>query len=69
MERYDKEVLTDNTRIDYCRQCKNCLNWGHSNAFGNAYDKSSCDMYPYPEKKPDAVIYNTGTCSYRIARR
>lgn len=68
MERYDNERLSDNTHFRPCKQCKGCINWGHTTAFENAYDKGSCDMYPYPEMKPDAVIWNTGRCVYRVAK-
>lgn len=68
MERYNDEKLSDNTHIEYCKQCRKCGNWGHTDAYGNAYDKSSCDIYPYPDHKPPSVINNTGKCLYYIKR-
>lgn len=68
MERYLDEQLSDNTKIHYCKQCKDCILWGHTNAFGNKYDKSSCDMFPYPDCKPMEVIDNTGKCPWRTER-
>ena len=66
--RYKDEILTDNTKIRYCDICEDCLLWGHGDAYSNAYNKSSCDMYPYPAMKPIEVINNKGTCLYRKTR-
>lgn len=63
--RHKDEILTDNTKIKYCIQCKRCKNWGHTNAFGNAFDKACCDKYPYPAHKPAWVLNNAGDCEYR----
>lgn len=68
MGRHENEVLTDNTQIEYCKQCRMCCNWGHTGAFGNAPEKASCDMFPYPGHKPQSVINNTGRCPYFIKR-
>ena len=64
MQNHDDEILTDNTKIEKCRQCKDCFNWGHSGNFGNAPDKACCDMYRYPDHKPIDVIENELTCPY-----
>lgn len=66
--RHDNEVLTDNTKIDFCRQCKHCAFWDGGTLYSNAYDKSSCAMYPYPDKKPSDVIMNRGECVYRMEK-
>ena len=68
MERHENEILTDNTKIHYCSQCRDCSYWGNGDAFSNRYDKSCCDIDPYPGIKPDAVIHNTGTCEYKLPR-
>lgn len=68
MERYLDERLSDNTGISYCQQCKDCILWGHGDAFGNAYDKTSCDIYPYPDMKPQEVMMNTGECPWRTVK-
>lgn len=64
-ERHLDEVLTDNTKIEKCKQCKDCILWGHTDNFGNAYDKSSCDMYPYPDHKPMSIVHNHAMCQFR----
>lgn len=60
------DILTDNTKINYCEQCKNCINWNDKNEpFSNAYDKAFCDIFPYPDdKKPFGVINNTEDCPF-----
>ena len=68
MANHDKEILTDNTKIHYCKQCKNCAYWGNGDVYSNAYDKSSCDIYPFPQYKPNEVVYNTGECAYWTLR-
>ena len=61
------EVMSDNTHADYCQQCKACTLWGiGDDPFSNAYNKSSCAMYPYPDHKPMSVIDNTGPCPFRV---
>ena len=67
--RYEKEILTDNTKINYCEQCKDCILWGfHGDPYQNAYDKTNCMMYPYPDHKPGYVINNQGPCSFRVEK-
>lgn len=68
MANHDKEILTDNTKTHYCKQCKDCCFWGNGDAFSNAYDKTSCDIYPYPNMKPIEIINNTGDCPYWCLR-
>ena len=67
-DRHFDEGLTDNTKIKYCKQCKDCAFWGNSDAFSNAYDKSCCDMFPYPQFKPEYVINSTADCQYYLSR-
>lgn len=69
MANHDDEILTDNTKIKYCKQCKKCAFWGNNDdPFRNAYDKSCCDMYPYPARKPEGVIWNTEDCLFFTER-
>lgn len=65
LEKYD-DILTDNTKIDYCNICKKCVNWGNDDdPFSNEYDKAYCDMFPYPDdKKPFGVINNDEDCPF-----
>lgn len=63
----DDDILSDNTHIEYCKQCKKCLHWGNNkdDPFSNAYDKAFCDMFPYPdEKKPQVIINNKAACDF-----
>ena len=58
--------LTDNSKIEYCKQCKNCINWDpNGSPFGNQYDKAFCNMYAYPDGKPPGIINNIENCDYR----
>ena len=67
--RHENEILTDNTKIRYCEQCKDCTLWGiGGDPFSNAYDKSNCAMFPNPDHKPDYVITNRGVCPFRVAK-
>lgn len=70
-ERYADEILTDNTQIEYCNQCIDCINWqtykirgNNGELFDNQYDRANCSKYPAPQVKPDWVINNYGECDY-----
>ena len=65
MARWDDEILSDNTHIEYCKQCKDCIYWNGEDNFSNRYDKSSCAVYPFPASKPPYVINNRGDCPYK----
>lgn len=66
-ERLEKERLSDNTQMDYCAQCKECIHWGKSGTpWDNKYNKSNCEEYPYPQSmKPVGVINNEIPCPMR----
>lgn len=66
---HEDEILTDNTKIGYCKQCRKCMFWGNNDdPFSNAYDKACCDMYKYPLSKPQEVIWNEGVCEFFTKR-
>lgn len=66
---YKDEILSDNTKADYCQQCKDCTLWGiGDDPFQNRYDKSNCAMFPNPDHKPGYVINNQGPCPFRVAK-
>lgn len=68
-ERYKDDILSDNTGIKRCDQCKDCRFWGNGDdAFSNQYDKTSCDKYPYPAYKPAFVRDNEGECVFKELR-
>lgn len=64
-ERWDEEVLTDNTQFENCEQCKECIFSDDGTIWSNHYTKSSCQKYPYPNMKPVEVIDNEDVCPYR----
>lgn len=65
-DRYKDDILSDNTRANYCELCKDCVHWGKNSPWDNKHDKCYCEMYPYPNSsKPLSVINNAGPCTYR----
>ena len=47
-------------------QCKDCEFKIGDDEYSNDYRKGSCQIYPYPELKPQSVMMNNGKCeSYR----
>lgn len=67
-ERYGDEVLSDNSGVENCKQCKACLFRDDGTPFSNDYRKSCCEMFPYPGFKPIGVINNTEMCEYRVTK-
>lgn len=63
-ERYSDEQLTDNSRIEKCKQCKNCIFQSDGTVWSNDYQKSCCAMFQYPQSKPIGVIKNIVNCEY-----
>ena len=64
---HEGEILTDNTQIETCNQCADCIYWGHNeDPYSNAFDKLYCDKYPHGKsRKPMWVVDNYGDCDYR----
>ena len=62
------EILSDNTRMQKCRQCEDCKKWGGKDLFQNKFDKTSCDAYPYPAHKPIDVINNRTLCEFKVKK-
>ena len=62
-ERYADEILTDNTALEKCKQCKACLFWNDGTEYSN-YRKSSCAIYEHPDMKPIGVMDNVEKCEY-----
>ena len=58
------EVLSDNSQIEYCKQCKMCKYRDDGTVWSNHYTKSNCQMFAYPKTKPLDVINNEGDCPY-----
>ena len=63
-ERYGDEILSDNSKVKNCKQCKNCAFRDDGTVWSNHYSKSNCQIYQYPSCKPMRVINNTGVCEY-----
>lgn len=61
---HEDEVFSDNSKIEYCKQCKNCIFKDGGTPFSNHYSKSSCQVFQYPNMKPLHVIDNNGICEY-----
>ena len=66
-ERWDEEVLSDNTHVENCKQCKECALRDDGTVWSNHYTKSSCQRYPYPRMKPLEVINNKADCPFWTA--
>ena len=64
-ERWDEEVLSDNTQFEKCSQCKECVFQSDGTVWSNSFNKSCCQKYPYPKVKPIGVINNSGKCPHR----
>lgn len=63
-----KEQLTDNSKVERCRQCKTCKFNNGGNNWSNKYDKSYCGVFMYPESKPNEVIHN-GNCDFYTEKK
>lgn len=61
-ERWNEEVLSDNSQIENCKQCKSCAYQNDGTVWSNHYTKSSCQKFPYPDMKPIEVIDNEADC-------
>ena len=59
-DRYASEVLTDNTKIEYCRNCKDCK---FRMSGKDGYKKVYCDIFEAPEFKYSSII-NNGDCDF-----
>jgi len=63
-ERWDDEILTDNTKLNKCEQCKTCAYRDNGDVWSNDYRKACCQVYEYPDHKPSYVFDNTEDCEY-----
>lgn len=58
MDAHEGEIFTDNSKIKYCDDCKNCIYRSDGTIWTNDYRKAYCAKYPYPTPKPIEVINN-----------
>lgn len=63
-ERMLEETLSDNSHVENCKQCKDCIFRDDGTVWSNSYQKGCCQIYQYPNMKPLRVVNNTGTCEY-----
>lgn len=63
-ETHSDEILSDNTGMNYCAQCYDCVYNNGGDNFSNSYNKSCCAKFPYPDCKPITVINNQERCEY-----
>lgn len=61
-ERYEDEVLTDNTDLKKCEQCKDCMYRDDGTVYSNDYRKACCQIYSHPLFKPIGVINGNEEC-------
>lgn len=59
MDVHADEVLSDNSNVENCKQCKDCI---FISKLG--YDRATCTIYQNPGHKPLRVIDNKGICEY-----
>ena len=64
VERWDEDILSDNSQVENCKMCKDCIFRDDGTVYSNDYRKCCCMIYPYPKMKPLRVINNTGLCEY-----
>lgn len=62
---HNNEILTNNSKIEYCKQCKQCVYWNGGDNFSNKYTKANCQKFVRPKRKPIGVINNTAQCPFR----
>ncbi len=61
---YEDDSATDNGKLVICEQCKTCVLRDNGDIWSNDYRKASCQMYPYPEHKPEMVVRGEEECDY-----
>lgn len=63
-KKFINDRLSDNTQIEYCKQCETCVHWGKNPPWDNKHTKCYCEEYPYPNyMKPLYVINNEQPCT------
>ena len=64
IDAHENEVFSDNSYVENCKQCKDCIFRDDGTAWSNDHRKSCCQMFQYPNMKPFRVINNKGICEY-----
>lgn len=67
-ERYADDVLTNNTALNKYEQCKNCAFRDKTAVQGEecGWYKGNCEIFPYPDFKPNDVMLNRELCEYKV---
>lgn len=63
-DRLANDILSDNTQLPKCTQCKTCAFRDDGTVYSSDYRKASCKAYPHPQFKPIAVMNNTENCEF-----
>lgn len=65
-ERYEKDILTDNTSLNKYQQCKDCFFRDRTavNGVECGWQKGNCKIFEYPSFKPDDIMRNRDECEY-----
>ena len=65
-ERIAADTMSDNTQFPKCEQCKACIFRDKTSWEGKecGWEKSICEMYPYPKWKPHSVVYGKEPCEF-----
>lgn len=61
-ERYAGEVLTDNTKISYFEQCRDCIYKGFELHGEFIDDYNRCCCLAYPDMKPSGIDDGSEQC-------
>lgn len=63
-ERMLEETLSDNSNVENCKQCKDCIFKDDGTVWSNHYTKTSCQIYKHPNFKPLAIMDNKQLCVF-----
>lgn len=63
-ERMLEETLSDNSNVENCKQCKDCIFRDDGTVWSNHYTKACCQIYKHPNIKPLDVINNKQSCVF-----
>ena len=63
-ERYKNDILSDNSQVENCKQCKDCALRDDGTVYSNNYQKCCCLMFQHPRFKPLEIIENKALCPF-----
>lgn len=67
-ERYAGDTLTDNSALNKYKQCVDCAFRDKTSVQGKecGWYKGNCEIFQYPDFKPNDVMLNRDVCEYRV---